>query len=926
MRSPFHVLLLAWLAACGGSTSGSEPVDITTDNLAGYWVATYTEGAATWPVLIHFEPELHPSERIEGVTRYAEVVQGSQRGFLVGYALDGDAVSLSGATWGETTHRIERLSRDELVMDVYGQQTTFRRRPGCAGPSLWSGGLGHTFSAAWDEDGGLHLVVSSLEGSGYAWVAPGRCTATFPTVGIEAEVIDVADDGDIRALDYRRNGALPGEITVTTVPARPWARAELDTTRLIVPAPSTPASKSPPLRSVDVGAGRFMVFYAYGQTLYAVTVDGAATTEEAVGLWGSSTFTPSRLEIDRLPDGGLLVRDGEADTGALYVDGVWSKWEAEVIDDGARANVFAWHDGTMYAAWTVAAEGSGVPMLRVGKQRRDGGWDVVAAGRGYAMEIFAGPRGVDVIGPLDAKALGPMVWTHVPAAFEKNTWQQELHLDPSGGIDAVAPRTAHGGRFGPDGEVFMAVDSAVWRRPHLEGDALYAWTEVDVTFAAETDVTVVFPTMGTSCTEECTLRIPPASIVPAVLELPGESAAARIVGAEPTLDGWAYAAPVPLGDWDMRAMQVVTTVRRMTDVVGLATADVRSESSDIVVTGTGYAVTHGEGALVLSVVEDGAVVREARFSSGPLGTGMLAARAGGGFALGVNSLPSGGGPGVVLLDPALEVVDELPFDGDGPTLAVTPSGYAALRYAAEGETMELVTHASSGPSAAAPVSVTVPTEARALGDDALVAFWARDRRPSEAERSESAWRRLDADGTVAWTLTSTPSESLTWAVVDGDLVVASELLGPLTIGGATYEPPAGARHQVFFAGRFDGATGAVEQHVVEAIVTNNAVLAPTTVTADERGFVLGAAFTGAVYAYHLPFAGDAVATFYASDVIAGHCLQPGVQCSPQRIAFAALGGGRYVGTWTQTHPTDYDGARVEGAATRAVTGVYTPVP
>ncbi len=907
MRSFTFLVVAALLCGCGSSSDSSTgsdtPVEVATANLAGYWVSMAGERAPAWPMLVHFEAELHPSELNPGFERYAELVGFAGETSLATYELDGDAVMFTTPSGVRRSATILGLTRDELRMNVGGQDLTFRRRSGCAGPSLWYGGqLGEAAAAAWDAHGGLHLIVSNAFYSGYAWVAPGRCLATTADVHVRAATLDTTPDGDVRGLFFtRERGA--GEILVTTIPARPWARAGLDASERFVPAPSTPANTPPPMRSVDLPDGRFMVFYAY-RDLHVVTVDGAGTSEVTVPLHQSSTLTPYRLELDHLPDGAFVVRGDRARSGALHRDGAWGRWTAE-----GQASVFSYHDGALYGAWGEGDQYG--TRLVVGRQRGDGGWDTIAAGRGWPSHMRVHDGGIEIVGVYERFDRAMQLWTHLPR-FEANTWRQEIAATNGTGGFFEQTMRSFGARFGPDGEVLALFNQARMRRPQDEGDELYRWIDVTVKFDAETDVALVFPTLGERCESDCHVLMPPDTVVPVELEAPDESAAAWIVGAESTLDGWSYIAEAPIGDWIQFEMTVKTAVRRMSGVVPLA-ADVWSEPGDVVRTAGGYAASWTEGTLAVGVVEGGAIVDEARFATSGLGPRTLAAREDGGFVVGLNALPASNRPGFVVVDAALDVAHELPLEDGVRRFAVTPQGYIGLRFPAGGAGMELIRHDVGGVSSAVPVAIEEPDELRPAGDGAI-AFTRRDR--------AHTWTKIGRDGHIAWSLAAESFEPLVWDLVDGDLIVASALVRELTIGGQRYEQPG-----AYFVGRFDGASGALERHLLREVATPNGPIVPGALAADDAGVVLVQGFTANLAFVHLPWDDGGRRTDYPGDVIAGHCLQPGVACVPQPAGVAALGDGRFAAVWAQTNPTRYDGAPINGAAPRrAVSGVFTPDP
>jgi len=408
------ILATFLLAACGGGDSGSEPVPVSARNLEGYWIVSSPEAWGPRPGFLHFGVDPYPGEAPEGATQVAEVVNFNGDGKVVAYTLTGSTLQMDGADWSGTM-TVESLTRDTLLVGYQGSSVTFTRRSDCAGPGFWMSGGVRIYEAAWDRSGGLHVM-----GTQYGWVAPGRCVATFPQTPITGATIDIADNGDVRLLQFARSGALPGEVTVTTVPAKPWARDTLDQSRKIVPAPSTPASDAPPLKSKEVD-GELVVFYAHGGQLFAASDAG----ETELALVNGSTFTPGHLTISDLPDGSWIIRAANYREGLRYVDGGYEQWSAEVIEDndGIRtfASVFAYDGNTQYAAWTTPVEGS-YPALIVGKKVGNE-WQRVSAGAGYASALRVEDGVIDVVGSLDDKGLGPMMWTRLPR-FAEDVWQR----------------------------------------------------------------------------------------------------------------------------------------------------------------------------------------------------------------------------------------------------------------------------------------------------------------------------------------------------------------------------------------------------------------------------------------------------------------------------------------------------------------------
>ncbi len=914
LRATLIVMLL--LTACGDE-SGSEPVEVTLGNLDGYWVVSSPAPWGPRPGLLHIGFTPYPGELPEGVTRAAETVLFDGKGQVATYELTGSTLQLDAADWSGTLE-IESLTRDTMVARYGGETVTLTRQSDCAGPGFWMSADAQVNDAAWDQFGGLHLIAIAGDRAAYGWVAPGRCVVTMPEMRIAAATIDIADNGDVRLLNYARSGALPGEITVTTVPAKPWTRDTLESSRKIYPAASTPANDPPPLRSIEID-GVLTIFYAYASQLFAVTDAGETT----LSLSTSSTFTPGLLTITHLPDGSWVIREGNNREGLRYVDGAYERWSAErVAEGGPFASVFAYDGTTLYAAWS---ETYGYPAIIVGKKVGDE-WQRVTAGQGYPIAIHVEDGVIDVVGSLDVQGLGPMAWSRLPR-FAENVWSQEYQLSFTGSINAVTPRnTAAGALFGPNGEVFMAVLNAVWRRPNAEKPGeTYLWNEVVVTFKTETDAAVVFPTLGIRCEEACSFAAPTSALFPAVVEVPDESSASLLVGGHqtPTKDSYAIQVNTEVAyDAGPTELRVETTLRRM-DPVALGVDEVQSSAGTAVAYPGGFAVTRQFAGVVLSKIEGGEVVDEVELSGND--ATRVRARQAGGFVLSLTA-PTLTANGVGIVSPDLELVGEVPFPDGIRGYVLTDDGFIGFRY--EGPDLVFAEHTEAGATAPVVSPVWETQELAALGDG-LVAFDREDKGVAPTfvgNSSQSAWRKVGLDGVVDWTLIAQRTPRLAWTVVDGDLVVATEIGPTYQIGGTTYEGATGDNPTAYFIARFDGATGAVKNHRVTSLPWGSGFAQPTDITADDEGVFVSESFAATLRLAYLPWVGEPLLRDYSADVIAGYCLQPGVQCSANRTSFAALGGGRFGGVWAQITNANYDGELITSAAKKAVAGIFVPDP
>lgn len=420
---------------------------------------------------------------------------------------------------------------------------------------------------------------------------------------------------------------------------------------------------------------------------------------------------------------------------------------------------------------------------------------------------------------------------------------------------------------------------------------------------------------------------PTSAIFPAVVEVPGASAASNLVGGRGTPTEHSYSVLVDTNlvqDFGPIALRVDTSIRRMTPVA-LGVDEAQSLAGTAVAYPGGFAVTRAYGELVLSKIEGGEVVDEVALSG--FEPKRLHARSGGGFVVPL-SPPTLTKTGVGLLSADLELVGEVAFPEGLRSYTLTDEGFIGFRY--DGPDLVLAEYSEAGATTPVVSPVMETTELAALGDGVL-AFEPVDQGVApdfSGSSSRSAWRKIGRDGVIDWTLTAQRSATLIWKVVAGDLLVATQIGATFMIGGETYQGVVPDGPPLYFVGRFDGASGALRAQRITALPWGNGVAQPTAITGDADGVLLSESFAADLMIAYVPLSSSAapVVRDYLADVIAGYCLQPGVQCAANDSAFAPLGGGRFGGVWTQLASTDYDGQVVASATRKAVAGVYVPVP
>jgi len=950
-------LVFSGASACsddaGKDPGDTKPVDVTPVNLDGYWVEVGPQGDGPVPALIHFGVEPLPGETTAGAPM-AELVGDfdSVQLWLGSYTVrDGrfELTPLNGG--GALRGTIERLTGSELDISFIGTPTrTFVRTSGCGGPGYWTKPV-WLQDAAWDPDGGLHLLMTRSGAEpltkGYAYLPPGRCTPYVPPLGPTGDSIDVGPDGTIYIVRSRgATGPAGAELRLYQIPKRPWTRAALEDTGWISEEPLHKASAAPPTRVAVDDNGEVRLWWAYAGLHSTRMVDGELVRDE---LTPSSPLaqTPAMLTVKYLRTGGFLVRSGYDANGAIFEDGVWREWHAETVPGGdgtvlggiASAFDIA-ADGTLYAAWRTGDRLLGEMMLG---RLVDGEWEVIDAGRGDPLDMRVQDDGsVDVVSRFHRH----MAWSHVPPGFAPRTWTQALPLSSDGSATLAPSHSPVAARFGPDGEIlvrsFVVTDfQGLWTSPRVSGYVPRMWQEIAITFDAETPLTLEFPTLGVSCSADCVVLAPPSVVLPVEIIGGPETTAPRLGGGgvSPSAAGdgryWTVTV-LPTRDVNGKRLQMTLAVEarvRRLEVAPLGPAEGRSAIHGVDRNAAGEAVALWSAeAPSVSVWSPGEAPRTVALEGASLtavqGRDMLRALAGGGYVVGPvlhPSLPAGKN-GAVFLDESLAVEAVVAMDVIGG--GASPGGFIGLAWNASSGAIDLVGATADGLQPARPTKLRDAGTVMVLGDGIVtysdVNLGLAEDVPGTVE--EHVWRRIGADGAVMWTLRGPRGPTLVQNVDGDDLVLMVRYAEGWTIGGVALgraESEEGGIGVTSAIVRIDGATGQVVAHRVGGF---GRVDAPSDVALVADGLVLVTNATLELTLTHVPW-DAAKAPFdvsYARDALGVNCLT--TQCTVTAAPARGDGKSSVVLGWVQPYPTDYEGERVESNARRAVVGLFTVAP
>jgi hypothetical protein len=947
------------LAACGGEDGGAgpdgggggKPLAVTVENLGGYWIADGADVPLWRPIFLHFGPgNVATEEALAGVP-VVETAGVDARTSLGPFLLEADgSFQLQRATptgFGTYSYgTIEALTKDTLEIQFShgrSERLTFRRVEGCGAPGLWFGPSEfRVVDAAWGPDGALHMLsVDSAElgdlSGYYHWIPPGRCTPYVPPVSIIGDSIDVGDEGTIRIVQVDEASPLgPGGVTLVKIERAPWNRPQLDPTITTLTTALSTAAVRPATRAIALPDGRTLALWADGDTLHAWEEKSSGSFEHSERpLLHGAKISPQFLDVQPDGAGGYVVRGERAPRGVKYRDGVWSEWEPASHPELGLAAVFAYGpEGLLHAAWArKRAVDTRVATVVVGRRRGDGGWDTVEAGLGTPQAIHVLDDGaIDVVATWeDGRA--PMAWIRVGEALEPDSWREAYTLHEQDSPEFVTTYTADESvyplaRFGPDGEVLVGGRAASWRRPALEGERRFDGFALPVTFEGETELTLVLPTLGLECREDCTLLLPPREVIPARLEAPEGATRLLLAGnafsVSPGAAGpsWGLVSQPSTVAGITPSLAVRGSVERV--FVGpLAGAGSTSEllGSDVDSQGGAWAVWRdGDGKATLARVDAGLEPVSSRAltglgvdaGSGVVGpTGVIRALAAGGAVIYVDGYP-GVGRALVFVDASLAEVAARPLD-PGATVALTADGAWEARPAIGG-LIGLVHHTLAGASAPAQTELIEAPLLLAVGDGVVVVAES----PTTAQPVAT---RFDGLGKPVWELKvqGGSSPSLVWRAAGEDVLLFARYQNQLLLGDTTLKA---VTQKTAALVAISGQTGAVLRQRVGGVGYGEQ---PTALARDAGGVALLWAHETLVRFEYLPWsegASGAATADFPADVSPGFCAQPGKQCAAGTGFLYPSPTGGFGAGWTQRQPIDFDGVRVDTAGKRAVLGQF----
>ncbi|MEZ4267622.1 MAG: hypothetical protein R3F39_14685 [Myxococcota bacterium] len=957
-------LVVLLLAACGGEDEGDgqdgggiggKPVAITAENLDGYWISDSADVPLERPVFLHFGPANVAAEEARAGVPVIETAGVDARTSLGPFILEADgsfemqrATQTGFGTYGYG--KIEALTKDALEIQFSKGRTermTFRRVEGCGGPGLWFGPSdSRVVDAAWGPDGALHMLsvptaaLGDLSGY-YQWISPGRCTPYSPPVSIIGDSVDVGAEGTIRIVQVdKASNRRAGGVTLVKIERAPWNRPQLEPNITTLTTELSSSAVRPATRAIALSDGRTLALWADGDTLHAWEEASPGSFEHSERpLLHGSKISPQFLDVQPAGDGGFVVRGDRQLRGLKYRDGAWSEWNPASHPELGLATVFAYGpDGLLHAAWArKRAIDTRVATVVVGRRRGDGGWDTVEAGLGTPQAIHVLDDGtIDVIATWEANR-APMAWIRVGKGLQPDSWREAYTLHGQDQPEFVTTYTADESvypiaRFGPDGQVLVGGRSAAWRRPHLEGDGRFEAFELPVTFEGDTALTLVLPTLGLECREDCTLNLPPREVIPARLEAPAGAARLLLTGnvlsvsPGPAGPSWALISQPPLVAGVTPTLQVRGSVQQVL-VAPISKADALSEmlGSDVDAQGRTWAVWRdGDGKATLTRFDAALGALDSRALTGlsvtaavdTVGaTGVLRALAAGGAVIYVDGYP-GIGRALVFVDDALAEVEARPLDALGK-LALTADGAWEGRPAIGGY-IALVHHTRDASSSPAQTDLIEAPLVLAVGDGVVVVGTS----PTSAQPVAT---RFDALGAAGWTLEvqGGSGPSLMWRAAGDDVLLFARYQNQLLLGGTTLKA---VSQKTAALVTLSGKSGAVLRQRVGGVGYPEL---PTALARDAGGVALLWAHEAVVRFEYMPWsegASGATTVEYLADVPAGFCAQAGKQCAfgTGFLTPSSLGG--FGAAWTQRQPVDYDGLRVDSAGKRAVVGQFVVAP
>lgn len=532
--------LLAALVGCGGGGEAETPVEVTYDNVRGYWYGELTvpvpeaeNDPPQGPVMLHLGGVLPGVEGLDALAEWVRIAPFS----LGRHRVEGERLFLEhfspGVGWGSSrSFVIESLTRNTMVLlaeTTPPERYTLTRGDSCAAGGVWWPLETGIDQAAFGPDGRLHTVQNGVYGHGVAGLCFPFERAEILTSKLAVSPSDEVLLGHVEtgAIVLQRFEAPEG----STDPVEPTVeRLEL-----------RDAQDSWIYDHLRLGfAGAVpVVLYARGATLHTWVEDAGAWVYEALPIPHTDNLTPTDLMVVAGP-GELWVRRRGDDTAHVF-DGAWRVETLPAHPTLGDPDVIAFDDGGgLHGAWVELSRDLAIwDPLVVGRHSESAGWKTGYAGVGSPWEMRVNADGsYDLIVGI-ARLSTSLGHVHVPKVGEP-TW--ETHYGPdrfavSGnlGADYMVEDIADQllmqpwGVFGPDGALVMGGGGeppfrqpwGLWKNPRRQEAERTGDRRLTIEFTGSLAAEVRFPTWGITCKVDCEHFVPSQSIVPITVKSDG---------------------------------------------------------------------------------------------------------------------------------------------------------------------------------------------------------------------------------------------------------------------------------------------------------------------------------------------------------------------------------------------------------------------
>ncbi|MBL8783271.1 MAG: hypothetical protein JNJ59_00105 [Deltaproteobacteria bacterium] len=922
------------VAGCGSSAPTDTPVEITAENLRGYWYGSRVFDdplAASYPpagpFFLHLGGAL-PGVGGEGIDAVAEWV-GLAPFSLGRHRLDGDRLMLEAlvpAGWNQArNYRIASLTRETMVLEAETQppeRYTLQRGDTCAAGGGWWPLEPNLLAGDFGPDGRLHLLQDRV----YGFTVPGLCYP-FERAEIQASKVSVGADDvvmlgrvDGQAIEIQRFPA----ITDPTAPLEP-------TVERIEHAAIADSWLFDHLRLAHAGAVP-VVLYTRSATVYAWHREGGAWLGDELPLPFTDLLTPTDLEVVSTPIGAsglaeVWLRRRGAPSAHVFDGSTWRVEDLPAHPELGVPTVLGFDArGGLHGAWVVMNRALAVWDPLVVGRYRDGAWTTAYAGFGSPWGLRVNDDGsYDVltaiarqsgsVGHVHVEALAPGRWTthYGPDRFLISALLATTYNLESVGVELFMQPWA---AFSPDGALLAGGGGepptrrgfGLWKNPRLEEAERTRDRRLIIDVVGPEAATVEIPAWDVSCSARCEVFVASQSIVP--LQVTSEGLV-TLTTSTPQSIGLSQVDRLPDGTWAaVFEPDLVGAVPF--DVTLTVTATARSVAAVAVVDAAAegslprLAAARGETAALVRRVGESGVDRLETF--GPDGARLATAPELGAIrALGATRE----GFAVVTADEQVQLSAALAVTGRtafaAPArpfgLALGPDGVAVTAERLDdGLTTRLTTHGASPQSvdvalpkvgtvvAAATSGTTGASDLIAVGFD--TDSYERTAGATLVPGHHLAVAAFDAAGAPRWTL-ALPKDSFRQARLaasDTDVVWVVTQYRPKTW-------PAGSPFAAL-----PPMTGPALTHVfrlgadgIVAIVSSEAVPVSQDVSlaAAARGVWLGAGSDAHLNVTWIPWVlGDgegAVMNRSYSARRPGECTQ--TQCPDEPVVLAALGAG-----------------------------------